>query len=70
MWFEATRLAGFDIAIVIAVRHPKEVIASLAKLMRAQPELSCALWLKYNLLAERQTRGMRRVFVRVREPVG
>ena len=31
--------------------------------MRAQPELSCALWLKYNLLAERQTRGMRRVFV-------
>ena len=63
VWFEATRLAGFDIAIVIAVRHPKEVIASLAKLMRAQPELSCALWLKYNLLAERQTRGMRRVFV-------
>jgi hypothetical protein len=48
---------------VIAVRHPKEVIASLAKLMRAQPELSSALWLKYNLLAERQTRGMRRVFV-------
>jgi hypothetical protein len=63
VWFEATRLAGFDIAIVIAVRRPQEVIASLAKLMRAQPQLSSALWLKYNLLAERQTRGMRRVFV-------
>jgi hypothetical protein len=63
VWFEATRLAGLDIAIVIAVRRPQEVIASLAKLMRAQPQLSSALWLKYNLLAERQTRGMRRVFV-------
>jgi hypothetical protein len=63
VWFEATRLAGFDIAIVIAVRQPQEVVASLAKLMRAQPQLSSALWLKYNLLAERQTRGMRRVFV-------
>ena len=30
MWFEAARLAGFDVAAVIAVRHPQEVIASLA----------------------------------------
>lgn len=63
VWFEATRLAGFDIAVVIAVRHPQEVGASLAKLMRARPELSSALWLKYNLLAERHTRGIPRVFV-------
>jgi hypothetical protein len=63
VWFEATRQAGFDIAVVIAVRHPQEVGASLAKLMRARPELSSALWLKYNLLAERHTRGIPRVFV-------
>lgn len=63
VWFEATRQAGFDIAVVIAVRHPEEVGASLAKLMRARPELASALWLKYNLLAERHTRGMPRVFV-------
>jgi hypothetical protein len=63
VWFEATRRAGFDIAVVIAVRHPQEVGASLAKLMRARPELSSALWLKYNLLAERHTRGIPRVFV-------
>ena len=31
MWFDAARLAGFDIAVAIAVRHPQEVIASLAR---------------------------------------
>ncbi|MGH3726285.1 MAG: sulfotransferase family protein [Mycobacterium sp.] len=63
MWFEAARLAGFDVAAVIAVRNPQEVAASLSKFMRASPQLSSALWLKYNLLAERDTRGLPRVFV-------
>jgi hypothetical protein len=63
VWFEATRQAGFDIATVIAVRHPQEVIPSCAKYVRISPELSSALWLKNNLLAERHTRGVPRVFV-------
>lgn len=63
VWFEATRRAGFDVAAVIAVRHPQEVIPSCAKYVRITPELSSALWLKYNLLAERCTRGLPRVFV-------
>jgi hypothetical protein len=63
VWFEAARLAGFDTAAVIAVRHPQEAIASFAALLRASPELSSALWLKYTLLAERHTRGLPRVFV-------
>ncbi len=63
MWFEAARLAGFDIAAVISVRRPQEVIASLAARSGASPELSSALWLKYNLLAERHTRAVPRVFV-------
>ena len=63
VWFEAARLAGFDIATVIAVRHPQEVVGSLAALGQASPELASALWLKYNLLAERHTRGLPRVFV-------
>ncbi|WP_406814387.1 sulfotransferase family protein [Mycobacterium sp. M23085] len=63
MWFEAARQAGFDVATVIAVRHPQEVIASLARAMRSSPELAAALWLKGNLLAERHTRGVPRVFV-------
>jgi hypothetical protein len=69
IWFEAARLAGFDIAAVIAVRHPQEVIGSLAKraarqrYVQASPELTSAWWLKYTLLAERDTRGVPRVFV-------
>jgi hypothetical protein len=69
MWFEAARLAGFDIATVIAVRHPHEAIASLVRRASGQnyvqvsPELGSAWWLKYTLLAERSTRGVPRVFV-------
>lgn len=69
IWFEAARLAGFDIATVIAVRHPQEVIGSLARrvarqnYVRASPEFASAGWLKYTLLAERHTRGVPRVFV-------
>ena len=69
MWFDAARLAGFDIAAVIAVRHPQEVIASLTRrsarqlYVHASPELTSAWWLKYTLLAERDTRGVPRVFV-------
>lgn len=63
LWFEATRQAGFDIATVIALRHPQEVIASLGARSGASPQLSSALWLKYNLLAERHTRRLPRLFV-------
>ncbi len=67
MWFDAARQAGFDVAAAIAVRHPHEVMASVAASRRVSPELPNALpgamWLKYNLLAERNTRGIPRVFV-------
>jgi hypothetical protein len=63
MWFEAARQTGFDVAAVITVRHPQEVTASLTTAVRAAPELSSALWLKGNLVAERHTRGQPRVVV-------
>jgi hypothetical protein len=63
MWFEAARLAGFDVVTVIAVRHPQEVIASLHAKVGATPTITSALWLKFNVLAERDTRGLPRVFV-------
>ena len=69
MWFEAARMAGFDIAAVVAVRHPQEVIASFARRTNRQyyvqvsPELASAWWLKFALLAESDTRGLPRVFV-------
>jgi hypothetical protein len=48
---------------VIPVRHPLEVAASLKKRDNLSEELSILLWLKYNLLAERQSRGAERIFV-------
>jgi hypothetical protein len=69
MWFEAARVAGFDVATVIAVRHPHEAVASLVarasrqNYVHVSPELGTAWWLKYTLLAERDTRGVPRVFV-------
>lgn len=63
LWFEAARQARFDIAVVIAARHPQEVISSVTKSWNIPPELSSALWLKYSLLAERDTREVPRVFV-------
>ncbi len=69
IWFEGARQAGFDVAAVIAVRHPEEIIGSLKKradqqnYVDASPELTCAWWLKYSLLAERDTRDVPRVFV-------
>jgi hypothetical protein len=62
-WFEAARQLDFPIGVVVPLRHPQEVTASLEARDRASPELSSALWLKYNLLAERQSRGVPRVFV-------
>jgi len=69
IWFEAARQAGFDVAAVVAVRHPQEVIRSLEKraasqnYVQASPALTSAWWLKYTLLAEKDTRGVPRVFV-------
>jgi hypothetical protein len=63
LWFEAARRSGFDIAVVIAVRRPSEVIASVGTKSPVMPEVSSALWLKVNLLAETTTRSVSRVFV-------
>jgi hypothetical protein len=63
LWLEAARLAGLDVAVVIAVRHPREVISSAMASWGFSRELASTLWLKYNLLAERLTRGAPRVFV-------
>ena len=62
-WFAAMRELGFSLGVVIPVRHPQEVVASLQVRDQASPELASALWLKYNLLGERQSRGVARVFV-------
>jgi hypothetical protein len=62
LWFEAARLSGFDVVTVLSVRHPSEVLSTVAA-TGAMPEVASAWWLKVNLLAEADTRGVPRVFV-------
>ena len=69
-WFDASLRAGFTIKIVVPVRHPDEVAASLAARVGASPELCSALWLKYNLLGERESRRFPRVFVEYANVLG
>lgn len=63
LWFDAARQAGFDVSAVIAVRHPDDVSASVQAAACLAPEHATALWLKANLLAERNTRNVSRVFI-------
>lgn len=61
-WLEAARREDYGAKVVIIIRHPEEVAASLA-VPGVSPELAVAMWIKYNLLAERQSRDLPRVFI-------
>ncbi|OBF89903.1 hypothetical protein A5790_17825 [Mycobacterium sp. 852002-51152_SCH6134967] len=64
VWEEGATKAGYTPVAVIPIRHPQPVIASIRNVdIRPSAELAAALWLKNTLLAERNTRGMPRVFV-------
>lgn len=68
LWLEAARLEDFSVKIIIPVRSPREVYASIAAASDApgetvSVELSNAFWLKRNLLAERHSRDLPRVVV-------
>jgi hypothetical protein len=62
-WLEAARRVGLGVKVIVAVRNPSEVAASLGALIAAPVELWHASWLKYNLLAELHSRLLPRVFV-------
>jgi hypothetical protein len=62
-WVAGSRRAGCEPKAVQIFRHPAEVASSLSKRDALPVEHSNALWLKYNLLAERYSRGLKRTFV-------
>jgi len=62
-WRQAAREADIQVKVIIPIRHPQEVVASLGAWVKSPPELWSALWLKYNLLSERDSRDLPRVFV-------
>lgn len=62
-WLAAAERTGFAPHVVIPLRHPQEVAASLSKWKGLAHAHVAELWLKYNLLAERHTRHLPRAFV-------
>jgi hypothetical protein len=66
-WLQAAQALEFRVKVIVAVRHPMEVAASLGEWAArattpASLELRQAMWLKYNLLAEWHSRRLPRVF--------
>jgi hypothetical protein len=63
-WLQAALAEEFRIKVIVPIRNPMEVAASLAARAQipASLELRQALWLKYNLLAELHSRRFPRVF--------
>jgi hypothetical protein len=57
VWLPALRAIGAAVAALLVLRHPQEVVHSLAQ-RNGLPELALApLWLHYTLAAERNSRG-------------
>jgi len=67
LWLVAASREGFTVKVVIPIRHPQEVFASIAKIRGHQfatsIEFTNAFWLKQNLLAEHYSRSLPRIFV-------
>lgn len=62
-WKEALDALGFDVCLIVPVRHPLEVAASLTRRDGFPATKSALLWLTYFLSIERESRATRRVFL-------
>ncbi len=60
LWQEALEKTDSDAGVVLAVRNPLEVAASLQTRDGISTEKALLLWLRYNLEMESSTRGSRR----------
>lgn len=64
LWRRAAALLNLNVAAVLPFRHPEEVARSLHARDRFPLPNTHMAWLRYVLEAERESRGMRRVFIR------
>lgn len=58
IWREALASLDVEIRVVLAVRHPAEVVASVVSRDPISPATAMFLWLRYSLDAERDSRGL------------
>jgi hypothetical protein len=69
-WLEAATLAGMRSDVIHVFRNPVDVAASLCARDEVAADRAHVLWLKYNLFAERDGRGLPRAFVSYEELLG
>jgi hypothetical protein len=62
-WLPALRTAGAEVSVLLVLRHPEEVVHSLARRNQLPAHETAPLWLHHMLEAERMTRGLNRAFV-------
>ena len=63
LWRDAVAAAGADAVYAVAFRDPAAVVHSLARRNGWSAPRALAIWLRYSLEAERQTRGQTRTFI-------
>lgn len=63
LYFDVFKEMNIDVKIVLPLRHPLEVAASLEKRDNTAPSIGQLYWLRYVLDAELKTRGQKRLFV-------
>ena len=57
LWTQAAAALGLELRMILCLRHPGEVAASLARRDRLDPAMGQALWLAYTLAAIEQAEG-------------
>lgn len=60
LWPDVLRSLNARPAVILALRHPAEVVASLVARDHLEPIHALVLWLRYTLEAERASRGLQR----------
>jgi hypothetical protein len=63
LWLRVLEALNITPKVVIPLRHPSEIAASLARRQQAPAPKFLLLWLRYMLAAERGSRGLTRCFV-------
>lgn len=74
LWKDILGESGADLSVVVVVRHPRDVAASLSRRNGFGLEKSCGIWFSHNLAALRSVEGVRTAFVGydsfLEDPVG
>ena len=67
LWLRALEYSGFQVRVILQLRHPESVARSLQRRDRLPLQVGYLLWLDYYLQAERYSRNCERAVMRYEE---